>query len=72
MLDCPLRCRAPAVSARPVSRYRRDMLVVARSRESVLTGPGIPTQVVPVGNSILLATDIESGDAPALCQGSVA
>ena len=22
---------------------------------------------VPVGNSILLATDIESGDAPALC-----
>jgi hypothetical protein len=28
--------------------------------------------VVPVGNSILLATDIESGDAPALCQRSVA
>jgi glutamate synthase (NADPH/NADH) large chain len=27
---------------------------------------------VPVGNSILLATDIESGDAPALCQRSVA
>jgi hypothetical protein len=23
---------------------------------------------VPVGNSILLATDIESGDAPALCE----
>ena len=28
--------------------------------------------VVPVGNSNLLATDIESGDAPALCQRSVA
>jgi hypothetical protein len=28
--------------------------------------------VVPVGNSILLATDIESGDAPALCERSVA
>ena len=27
---------------------------------------------VPVGNSIVLATDIESGDAPALCQRSVA
>jgi hypothetical protein len=26
---------------------------------------------VPVGNSILLATDIESGDAPALCERSV-
>jgi hypothetical protein len=30
------------------------------------------TTPVPVGNSILLATDIESGDAPALCQRSVA
>jgi hypothetical protein len=28
--------------------------------------------VVPVGNSILLATDIESGDAPALCERFVA
>src|SRR4029077_16996342 len=27
---------------------------------------------VPVGNSVLLATDIESGDAPALCERSVA
>jgi hypothetical protein len=27
---------------------------------------------VPVGNSIVLATDIESGDAPALCERSVA
>jgi hypothetical protein len=27
---------------------------------------------VPVGNSILLATDIESGDAPALCERFVA
>jgi hypothetical protein len=27
---------------------------------------------VPVGNSISLATDIESGDAPALCERSVA
>jgi hypothetical protein len=26
---------------------------------------------VPVGNSILLATDIESGDAPALCESFV-
>jgi hypothetical protein len=30
------------------------------------------TAVVPVGNSILLATDIESDDAPALCERSVA
>jgi hypothetical protein len=28
--------------------------------------------VVPVGNSISLATDIESGDAPALCERFVA
>jgi hypothetical protein len=28
--------------------------------------------IVPVGNSISLATDIESGDAPALCERSVA
>jgi hypothetical protein len=28
--------------------------------------------VVPIGNSILLATDIESGDAPALCERFVA
>jgi hypothetical protein len=27
---------------------------------------------VPIGNSILLATDIESGDAPALCERSIA
>jgi hypothetical protein len=27
---------------------------------------------VPVGNSILLATEIESGDAPALCERFVA
>ena len=31
-----------------------------------------PKSPVPVGNSILLSTDIESGDAPALCQRSVA
>jgi DNA-binding transcriptional LysR family regulator len=29
-------------------------------------------ELVPVGNSILLATAIESGDAPALCERSVA
>jgi hypothetical protein len=34
------------------------------------TPPAIPG--VPVGNSILLATAIESGDAPALCERSVA
>ena len=28
--------------------------------------------LVPIGNSILLAADIESGDAPALCERSVA
>jgi hypothetical protein len=32
----------------------------------------IRERVVPVGNSILLATDIESGDAPALCERYVA
>jgi hypothetical protein len=31
-----------------------------------------PAGGVPVGNSILLATDIESGDAPALCERSIA
>jgi hypothetical protein len=31
-----------------------------------------PETLVPVGNSILLATDIESGDAPALCERFVA
>jgi hypothetical protein len=31
-----------------------------------------PPMAVPVGNSILLATDIESGDAPALCERSIA
>jgi hypothetical protein len=38
-------------------------------KKSLLTVAFLP---VPVGNSILLATDIESGDAPALCQRSVA
>ena len=32
----------------------------------------LPEPAVPVGNSILLATAIESGDAPALCERSVA
>jgi hypothetical protein len=39
------------------------------------TGPALAAAdeiPVPVGNSILLATDIESGDAPALCERSVA
>jgi hypothetical protein len=31
-----------------------------------------PKSPVPVGNSMLLSTDIESGDAPAFCQRSVA
>ena len=34
--------------------------------------PIVNHTVVPVGNLILLATDIESGDAPALCERSVA
>ena len=41
----------------------------------VVTQEGPPSLAgwpVPVGNSILLATDIESGDAPALCERSVA
>jgi len=40
-------------------------------REMSIANPlwGAP---VSVGNSILLATDIESGDAPALCERSVA
>jgi hypothetical protein len=29
-------------------------------------------EVVPVGNPILLATDIESSDAPALCESFLA
>jgi hypothetical protein len=60
------------------------LIEVCRSRgKPVVVGGPDPTssphiyaaadfQAVPVGNSILLATDIESGDAPALCQRSVA
>jgi len=45
----------------------------ARMRPSILRRrQHDPAAVVPVGNSILLATDIESGDAPALCERSVA
>jgi two-component sensor histidine kinase len=33
---------------------------------------GPPVTPVPVGNSLLLATDIESGDAPPLCERFVA
>jgi hypothetical protein len=44
--------------------------VVQRAVEAI--GPVRPPDLVPVGNSILLATDIESGDAPALCERSVA
>ena len=37
--------------------------------QSIADSQALP---VPVGNSILLATDIESGDAPALCERFVA
>jgi hypothetical protein len=48
----------------PEGNRADDFVVAAYNRAETL--------VVPVGNSILLATDIESGDAPALCQRSVA
>jgi hypothetical protein len=37
-----------------------------------LLRPEAVLPAVPIGNSILLATDIESGDAPALCERFVA
>ena len=48
--------------------FTRAMLGINVSAVSIATF----RIVVPVGNSILLATDIESGDAPALCERSVA
>jgi hypothetical protein len=54
-----------------------DALVKAEERFRELTGAGFTAAVrtasgVPVGNSILLATDIESGDAPASCERFIA
>jgi hypothetical protein len=43
-----------------------------RPRGYAETKTELREMLVPVGNSILLATDIESGDAPALCERSVA
>jgi len=56
------------------------LTALATLLQDVTPVSGAPSQLrdssaawpVPVGNSILLATDIESGDAPALCQRSVA
>ena len=56
------------------------------ANENIGSGPKLPRILIhserkgpeavvidcPVGNSILLATDIESGDAPALCERFVA
>jgi hypothetical protein len=53
-----IRTLSPKTSTRPDTKHARIL--------AMLRTP------VPVGNSILLATDIESGDAPALCQRSVA
>ena len=44
---------------------RANVKMLATGRVAAMTARSIP---VPVGNSILLATDIESGDAPALCE----
>jgi sulfonate transport system substrate-binding protein len=64
-------------------RYQKSSTLMAILKangelEKALTPLGIRvswhefTSPVPVGNSILLATDIESGDALALCERSVA
>ena len=42
-----------------------------RPRGYAETKTELREMLVPVGNSILLATDIESGDAPALCERCV-
>jgi LysR family glycine cleavage system transcriptional activator len=46
--------------------------IQTRRKNAEITVSLLPVMAVPVGNSILLATDIESGDAPALCERSVA
>jgi hypothetical protein len=47
--------------------------IVGRSKSPLsVSSVCSPSTTVPVGNSIVLATEIESGDAPALCQRSVA
>jgi hypothetical protein len=69
----------------PETRYARSgevniaYQVVGEGPIDVLVVPGAISHLefiyelpVPVGNSILLATDIESGDAPALCERFVA
>jgi hypothetical protein len=52
----------------------RDFAVVASEVKALAEQTARATGEigVPVGNSILLATDIESGDAPALCERFVA
>jgi hypothetical protein len=69
-------CRrsGPWPAADPVVWGHRpsDSRMDRQSAHSGLRLGANPPLPVPVGNSILLATDIESGDAPALCERSVA
>ena len=61
---CQGEAGAVGLSRMPMARNRRVTT-------AAINPVAIADEVVPVGNSILLATDIESGDAPALCERSV-
>jgi hypothetical protein len=65
---------APSIKATPGAMrahaaLQRNSIAIMSVWNALRVGTATP---VPVGNSILLATDIESGDAPALCEGFVA
>jgi pimeloyl-ACP methyl ester carboxylesterase len=55
-----------------IPNARFEVLISVAHMASLEAPNGLGEALVPVGNSILLATDIESGDAPALCERSVA
>ena len=58
---------------RTLKTMARDKQGVNKIARALKRSPGATSvMAVPVGNSILLATDIESGDAPALCERFVA
>ena len=62
----------PALVAWVGTHVMTDIVEQKSGQQLVARIPQCRSSGVPVGNSILLATDIESGDAPALCERSVA